>query len=148
MRSDLLTIIKKELRILKRREFLLGILMPILILYAIGNIVGTGVKSTVEEITSRGINITVICADPAPRNLSAFLSVINIINLSQNEEANVYNITLIISEPVNKTIGELWKSIEEHNLNVSIIIREIREIGEVFSGRPPEEKVRSLLSKG
>ena len=148
MRSDLLTIIKKELRILKRREFLFGILMPILILYAIGNIVGTGVKSTVEEITSRGINITVICADPAPRNLSAFLSVINIINSSQNEEANVYNITLIMSEPVNKTIGELWKSIGEHNLNVSSIIREIREIGEVFSGRPPEEKVRSLLSKG
>ncbi|MCD6503286.1 MAG: hypothetical protein DRN30_01790 [Thermoplasmata archaeon] len=146
MRSDLITILKKELRIIKRRDFILGIMMPILILYIIGNIVGTGVKSSVEEITSEGINVIVICADPAPENVNAFLSVLAIINSSQEEGVKIYNIRLVKSAPTNTSIEDLWRSLSEYQDNITALINRIYVIGEVHSGNPPEDIIRNYLS--
>ncbi len=140
MKSDILPMLKKELKILKDRKFIIGIMLPIIILYGIGQTISFGVESSVKEIKESGIKIVLLNADAAPPELS----VVPIIVSASNESG--FRIDVINVSSGNNIVKSKWDEIISDSSDINDIVTKIKSIGELYGDLPNDDLILEYIT--
>jgi len=140
LKSDILPILRKELKILKDRKFIIGIMLPIIILYGIGQTISFGVESSVKEIKESGIKVVLLNADVAPPELS----VVPIIVSASNESG--FRIDVINVSSGNSLVKSKWDEIISDSSDINDIVMKIKSIGELYGDLPNDNLILEYIT--